>query len=487
MTDTHKSDSHKKGIEDHIKKKKRVRTLVCVLALLCVCAMPFLISKIVDAFEKTALITLKAADVELLQGEALPEFPVEVTQGEESEESVLDKKKNYTSTDLIEELKQKKGLSLQCKADPNVEGTYKIKVILDKKLRKKLEEEWGKKVELTVKDGTCTVKNPVGDWEQDKFKRYDGSYVTNDFVVSKGKTYYFNNDGVKVTGWQVINNATYCFDDKGVMEKSGWKKQDKDKYYLGDNGAALTGWQEIKGTTYYFDRDGRMATGEVYVGLALCKFDKNGKLVSKKDSGIDPNKPMVALTFDDGPGERTQEILAQLEKYNAHATFFMQGKNVKRYADVVKKMKEIGSELGNHSFNHPNLGKASADTIRTQIGNTNAEISAVTGAGATVMRPPYGSISDTLKANVGMPMIMWSLDTLDWKTRNAQTTIDTTMNNVKDGEIILLHDIHTESVDAALELIPRLQQAGYQLVTVSELAAAKGVTMENGGRYAQFR
>ena len=82
---------------------------------------------------------------------------------------------------------------------------------------------------------------------------------------------------------------------------------------------------------------------------------------------------------------------------------------------------------------------------------------------------------------------MWSLDTLDWKTRNAQTTIDTTMNNVKDGEIILLHDIHTESVDAALELIPRLQQAGYQLVTVSELAAAKGVTMENGGRYAQFR
>lgn len=208
--------------------------------------------------------------------------------------------------------------------------------------------------------------------------------------------------------------------------------------------------------------------------------------MSKKESSIDPKKPMVALTFDDGPGKRTGELLAQLEKYNAHATFFMLGQKVSSYPDVVKKMKEIGCELGNHSYSHQNLAKASVAGITDELGKTNAGIAQIAGEGATVMRPPYGAISDTLKATVGMPMILWNIDTLDWKTRNAQKTIETTMNNVDDGDIILLHDIHTESVDAALQLIPKLQEAGYQLVTVSELAAAKGVTLENGGRYTDF-
>ena len=104
----------------------------------------------------------------------------------------------------------------------------------------------------------------------------------------------------------------------------------------------------------------------------------------------------------------------------------------------------------------------------------------------TVMRPPYGAINETVRENVGFPMILWNIDTLDWKTRNAQKTIDTVMDNVGDGDIILLHDIHTESVDATLELIPKLEEAGYQLVTVSELAAAKGVELKDGGKYTDF-
>ena len=85
-----------------------------------------------------------------------------------------------------------------------------------------------------------------------------------------------------------------------------------------------------------------------------------------------------------------------------------------------------------------------------------------------------------------MPMILWNIDTLDWKTRNAQMTIDNVMNSVKDGDIILMHDIHTESIDAAIALIPKLQEAGYQLVTVSELAMAKGVQMQAGEKYTDF-
>ena len=102
------------------------------------------------------------------------------------------------------------------------------------------------------------------------------------------------------------------------------------------------------------------------------------------------------------------------------------------------------------------------------------------------MRPPYGAISSTLRKNAGMPLILWNIDTLDWKTRNARTTVDIVMKNVDDGDIILMHDIHTESVDAAIELIPKLLEKGYQLVTVSELAAYKNVTLENGEKYTDF-
>ena len=83
-------------------------------------------------------------------------------------------------------------------------------------------------------------------------------------------------------------------------------------------------------------------------------------------------------------------------------------------------------------------------------------------------------------------MILWSIDTLDWKTRNAQSSIDTVMNDVQDGDVILMHDIHTESIDAALVLIPKLEEAGYQLVTVSEMAKAKGVALQNGEKYVDF-
>ena len=123
---------------------------------------------------------------------------------------------------------------------------------------------------------------------------------------------------------------------------------------------------------------------------------QKGKLKSKGDVNIDASKPMVALTFDDGPGERTGELLAQLEKYNAHATFFMQGKNIPGKEDFVKKMKETGCELGNHSYDHPQLTKLSADKIANQIGTTNDLIQQAAGSTATVMRPPYGAINDTV-------------------------------------------------------------------------------------------
>ena len=198
------------------------------------------------------------------------------------------------------------------------------------------------------------------------------------------------------------------------------------------------------------------------------------------------NQKMIALTFDDGPGPRTSELLNQLKKYNAHATFFMLGKNVKLYPDAVKQMLKDGNELGNHSYDHQQLTKIDGAAVKKEVDDTNRNIKNICGSPATLLRPPYGAINDTVKSNVGMPMILWNVDTLDWKTRNTQSTIDSVMKNLKDGDIVLMHDIHSQTIDAALELIPKLEEEGYQLVTVSEMAAAKKQDLKDGTAYSDF-
>ena len=451
------------------RKKGRARTILKVFALLLLCfSMPFLL-KTAAASSPGEVIQISAKGGSILQGEEMPVLEAKVSLETESKKDQKLDDEGFTVRDLVKQLESGEGYTLVCEADPDTEGEYPLEVVLSEEIREKLEKDWVGLVQIQTKSAVFQVKNPVGDWDGTKFKKYDGSYVTSDFVVSMGKTYYFNEDGEKVTGWQTIG-----------------KEKDGDTYYLGSKGASVIGWQEIEGSTYYFHQDGKMAVGTVYLGTTMCEFGDDGKLLSKEENKIDPSRPVIALTFDDGPGKRTGELLDQLEKYDAKATFFMLGQKVSSYSDEIKKMKEIGCELGNHSYDHPNLANLGADGVKKQIGDTNSKIKKIVGEEATVMRPPYGAISATLRENAGMPLILWNIDTLDWKTRNAKTTVDMVMKNAKDGDIILMHDIHTESVDAAIELIPKLLEKGYQLVTVSELAAYKNVTLENGEKYTDF-
>lgn len=481
------TDKRTRKILELKKRRIRLRRLHIALALFCVCAVIFIGFQMVSFVQDmtAAAVELSAQNAEILQGENMPALLAKAKLVKRADK-VLDKKSKYTVSDFVNDLKSGKGYTLACEADPNVEGSYQIKVVLEDAIAGKISKDWKKLLKFTVKDGRFEVKNPIGMWEGDKFKKYDNSYVKSDFIESKANTYYIGEDGVKVTGWQTIKKKLYCFDKDGVMLKNKWKEQNDDRYYLGKNGAAVTGWQEIKKETYYFTSDAKMATGDIHVGLVRCSFDEDGKLLSKKKAQVDPDKPMVALTFDDGPGKRTGEILDVLEEYNAHATFFMLGQKVPSFAKVVKKMKKIGCELGSHSYDHTNLAKLDDEGIKKQMSDTNKNLKKATGSFASVMRPPYGSINDTVKANVGSPMILWNIDTLDWKTRNAEKTIETVMDQVEDGDIILLHDIHTETVDAAVKLIPMLEDEGYQLVTVSEMAAAKGVELKDGGKYTDF-
>lgn len=466
------------------KRKQRARLLFYILAFCILVSMACVLIKVTAAVLRPAGIQLKPVDISVLQGEEMPQLKLDIT-AEGKKKTVLDADSGYTVADLIKDFEKGNGYTMTCEADTSVEGSYPIRVKLDDSIAENLNGKWDGLVIVTVGEGNFEVKNAVGQWDGEKFKRYDGSYVTEEFVVSKGRTYYFTDEGKAATGWQDVNGGKYYFDKNGIL-LTGWQELDDAYYFLGTDGRMVTGWMKIGEAVYYFGDDGKMVTGEVKIGSADCVFDESGALKSRKGSIVEKDKPMVALTFDDGPGDRTMELLNVLETYHAHATFFMLGKKVPSYTDTVKKMKDIGCELGNHSYDHANLTKLDVQGIQSEVNQTNENIKAIVGQGATVMRPPYGSVNDTVKASVGMPMIFWSLDTLDWKTKNAQSTIDMVMNNVKDGDVILMHDIHTQSIDAALQLIPLLHAKGYQMVTVSEMAEAKEVFLENGGKYSEF-
>ncbi|WP_173011442.1 polysaccharide deacetylase family protein [Holdemania massiliensis] len=198
---------------------------------------------------------------------------------------------------------------------------------------------------------------------------------------------------------------------------------------------------------------------------------------------VDPQRPMVALTFDDGPHPKnTPRILETLKTYDGASTFFMVGTNVERYPDVVLQVAENGSEIASHTYNHPNLTRLSADSLNVQLNRVSELVNDLTHQQIQIqtLRPPYGAVNEQVKEASPTPLILWSLDTLDWKTRSAEKTVDLVLSQVEDGDIILMHDIHAESADAAETLIPKLTEMGFQLVTVQELMEAKGLEMLPG-------
>lgn len=201
---------------------------------------------------------------------------------------------------------------------------------------------------------------------------------------------------------------------------------------------------------------------------------------------VDPNQPMIALTFDDGPGVGTVRLLEALQMHGARATFFMVGSRVNTYPNAIRKMVETGCELANHTTNHAKLTDHAADTIANEIQTTNIWIENIAGQEPTMVRPPYGAVNEVVQSVAGIPIMLWSVDTLDWQLKDAGLIRDYVLSNVKDGDIVLMHDIYDATIQATIELIPLLQERGYQLVTVSEMARARGITLESGMKYYDF-
>lgn len=197
---------------------------------------------------------------------------------------------------------------------------------------------------------------------------------------------------------------------------------------------------------------------------------------------------LVAITFDDGPSKYTDGLLDELAERDVVVTFFMQGCNAQSYPDVVKKAYEAGHQIASHTYNHPQLTKLNNTKIQDQLTQTADILNNATGIIQEYMvRPPYGSVNERVLSQLNAPAILWSVDTLDWKSRDADAVYDHIVNDTKDGSIVLLHDLYDSSVVGALRGIDTLLEQGYELVTVDELLRRRGNDAADGTKYYSAR
>ena len=189
------------------------------------------------------------------------------------------------------------------------------------------------------------------------------------------------------------------------------------------------------------------------------------------DRVIDPAKPMVALTFDDGPHPvNTEAILDTLEKYHVVATFFDLGNLVAKYPKTAQRELSTGCEVASHSYSHLNFTKISTQAIGQDITKTKDVFMNVLGQEPTLFRPPYGAYDEKLLKQLPASLILWSVDTLDWQSRDPDAIMEMVRREKDlDGQVILMHGIYDTSAEATERLVPYLLNNGYQLVTVSEL------------------
>ncbi|MCL2371667.1 polysaccharide deacetylase family protein [Candidatus Saccharibacteria bacterium] len=178
----------------------------------------------------------------------------------------------------------------------------------------------------------------------------------------------------------------------------------------------------------------------------------------------------IAFTFDDGPNPTiTPRLLDLLARHNIPATFFVMGSLTARHPQIVDRMAREGHEIGAHSWNHTSMGRMSSAQVINDINRTNAAIYDASGVYPTLLRPPYGALSATLRRTSTMPLILWSIDTRDWQNRNTNTIYNIVTREAQSGSIVLFHDIYHETLAAVERLIPTLMEAGFVFVTVSEL------------------
>ncbi len=425
-----------------------------------------------------------------------------------------------------------KALEWQESELPQDQGNFVIvtrskKALDDKKLGKISEEALAAlgPARSQVEDGLIMMKvdsdKMIVDGKSVQMSR-DGQNVSVSVTEKDGKRYVPLKPAIEaLEGTAEYDGKRYwninCMNVESTVDSEG-KTKVNGKRVKGDNITAYSDGETffvsvplfaaVLGKNYNDLGDGSMAL----TNMPLDGYDSQKAYLSTLEEGLTKAAPAVdvpeadvyvALTFDDGPTGRqddypegyTAQLLDELKKRNVHATFFMCGYRIKDFNDHMKRYLEEGHELGNHTMDHPNehLTGLDAESIREQVESNSELIEQYTGQKPTVMRPVGGGVNDDVKEQMkalGLPIINWSVDTLDWKTRTDPESVkDHIVDEVKDGSIVLMHDLWSGTFPGVLAAIDELQSKTdkkYAFVTVSELAAIHGITLEPGMVYSDL-
>jgi len=350
------------------------------------------------------------------------------------------------------------------------------------------------------------LKSSNGDWQRIATTPNNSVLTFTDRNVVSGVNYNytvvawyknskssFDSEGITGTYFSSPKlTSARCFkSEKIVVEWNSVGGAQTYTIYRNENDGNYKAITTVNANTYSFaDKDIKVGKEYSYIIRATSYYGiVSGNSNVKSARVLDLNKPMVALTFDDGPSSSpTTRILNTLEKYNSRATFFVVGSRVGSYQSQLRRAYNLNCEIGNHTYNHKTLTSLSASSVSSEINQTSSKIESIIGERPVIMRPPGGSFNNiTVKNNVGAPIIMWSVDTRDWESRNATKIVSNIKNNVRDGSIVLMHDLYESTASATETIVPWLINNGYQLVTVTELMDAKGVSMQNGSAYYSVR
>ncbi len=332
-------------------------------------------------------------------------------------------------------------------------------------------------------------------WKLIKTTKQSGNNYFVDKNVSQGKAYIY-------TIRQIRGSLQGSYNLTGV--KTTFYKAPRVSLSYGSGGVTVSWTKPPVGMGYALDR--RVSGGWKQISaigsLNTLKLVDKGyskgvlnyyrvrvtgtNLISNTASikGFDPSVPMVALTYDDGPySPVTDRILNTLEKYDAKATFFVVGNRVNSYRSSVKRAHDMGCEIANHTYSHTILTSAGYDTIVNQINSTNTAVYNVTGKYPNIVRAPGGEVNSRVLNTVNYPFVGWDVDTLDWSSRNASSVVSKIKNNVRNGSIVLMHDLYSSTASATETIVPWLVNRGYCLVTVSELMEYKNIDFHGGKVY----
>ena len=196
---------------------------------------------------------------------------------------------------------------------------------------------------------------------------------------------------------------------------------------------------------------------------------------------------IVAFTFDDGHSKYTMEIVNTLVLNNSKATFFELGNRMKYNQEIVKNVLNNGMEIGSHTYAHKNLNKLTIEEIDEEINSTNIIFNEITGENIKLLRPPYGNINELVKSRVNTPIITWNIDTNDWLYKDSEHVYNHIIENIESGDIILMHDVYSETVEAIKKVVPYLIEKGYKITTVSELAKYNNIELKEKEVYRSLK